>query len=80
MLSELKTNRKVVGLKQVRRALKEGTANRIFLADNADPQLTDPVRAQCAQRGVPVEDGFSMKELGQACGITVDAAVAALLN
>ena len=80
MLSALKTNPKVVGIKQVRRALKEGKACHVFLADDADPQLTDPIRAQCAEQKIPVEDGFSMKELGRACGITVDAAVAALLK
>jgi large subunit ribosomal protein L7A len=79
MLSQLKTQPKVVGAKQVRRALKEGRASRVFLAVNADPQLTDPIRAQCAQQGVPTEES-SMRELGRACGIAVDAAVAALLR
>jgi large subunit ribosomal protein L7A len=80
MLSQLKTQPKVVGAKQVRRALKEGRASRVFLAVNADPQLTDPIRAQCAQQGVPTEEESSMRELGRACGIAVDAAVAALLR
>ena len=41
MLSELKNNPKVVGAKQVRRSLKEGGALRVFIAGDADPQLTD---------------------------------------
>ena len=80
MLSELKTNPKVVGVKQVRRALRAGNARYVFVALDADPQLTGPIRAQCAEQGVGVEESCSMKELGRACGITVDAAVAALLN
>lgn len=77
---ELRTKPRVVGVKQVRRALKEGCAGRVFLAVNADPQLTGPIRAQCAEQGVPVEEAASMKELGRACGISVEAAVAALLK
>jgi large subunit ribosomal protein L7A len=34
----------------------------------------------CAQRGVPVQDVRSMKELGTACGIEVGAATAAILK
>ena len=51
MLSELKNNPKVVGAKQVRRSLKEGGALRVFIAGDADPQLTDPIRAMCRERG-----------------------------
>ncbi len=80
MLSELKNNPKVVGAKQVRRSLKEGGALRVFIAGDADPQLTDPIRAMCRERGVPVEEIPSMRELGQACGIAVSAAVAALVR
>ena len=56
MLSELKNNPKVVGAKQVRRSLKEGGALRVFVAGDADPQPTDPIRAMCRERGVPVEE------------------------
>ena len=80
MLSELKTSPKVVGTKQVRRALKEGGALRVFIAGDADPGLTAPLRELCESCGVPVEDVPAMRELGRACGIAVSAAVAALVR
>ena len=80
LLSELKNSPKVVGAKQTGRALKEGRAVAVFAADDADPQLTGPILARCAELGVPVERVESMKELGRACGITVSAAVAALVR
>lgn len=80
LLSELKNCPKVVGAKQTRRALKEGRAVTVFLAADADPQLTEPIRTQCAELGVPMEEAATMKELGRACGITVSAAVAALVH
>ena len=80
MLSELKAGRKVVGVKQTRRALCDGKAARVFVAEDADPRVVEPVEAMCAERGVPVVRVARMKELGAACGIAVGSAVAALLN
>ena len=80
MLTDLKSSAKVVGAKQVRRALKDGRAHRVFLAGDADPQLIDPLREACRNSGVPVEESCSMRELGNACGIAVGAAVAALVR
>lgn len=80
MLSELKAGARVVGAKQTRRALDSACALRVFLASDADPRVTGPVELLCTERGVPVEKGATMKELGAACGIAVGAAVAALVK
>lgn len=79
MLEELKSKPKVVGGKQTRRAVLDGRARRVYLAQDADPRFTQPVEALCAEHGVPVEWVCSMRELGSACGIAVSSAVAALL-
>ncbi|NCE65721.1 50S ribosomal protein L7ae-like protein [Pseudoflavonifractor sp. 524-17] len=79
MLSKLKSGPRVVGVKQTRRALGDGKAAQVFLAEDADPRITQPVEAICAQQGVPVTRVPHMKELGSACGISVGSAVAALL-
>ncbi len=80
MLSKLKDSPKVVGLKQSRRAIADGTAALVFLADDADPHLTDSIRDLCRQHTVPVTNVETMKALGSACGISVGAAVAVLLT
>ena len=80
MISKLKTESKVVGIKQSRKAVTAGKAVCVFLAADADPHVTDPLEELCAQYQVPVERGVSMKELGCACGISVGAAVAALVR
>ena len=80
MLDELKTQRKVVGVKQLRRALKDGLVRCVFIADNADPGLTDPITEACGAVGVEVISVPTMAELGQACGISVGAAAAGILN
>ena len=79
MLDELKTQRKVVGIKQLRKSLKDGQVLRVFLAENADPRLTDPLAEECARKGVELVIVPTMAELGKACGISVGAAAAGLL-
>ena len=80
MLSELKTGPRVVGAKQTRRAVVDGRAKRVYLAQDADPVITGPIEALCREHAVPVETAASLRELGQACGIAVGAAVAALVG
>lgn len=80
MLQELRTANKVVGVKQLRKALREGTARKVFIAENADLRLTDPIRETCQNANVPTESVATMAELGDACGIEVGAAVAAIVG
>lgn len=79
MLNELETAAKVVGVKQVRRALANGQAKRLYLAKDADPHLTEPLERQAGEQNVEVAWTDSMKALGKACGIAVGAAVAAIV-
>lgn len=80
MLTELASREKVVGVKQSRKAIREGRAVQVFLACDADPAVVDPIRADCEEQNVPLQDDCSMSELGEACGIAVGAAVAVLLK
>ena len=80
MLSELQNSDKVVGVKQVRRALLNGRAKRLYLAKDADPQLTEPLERQADERNVEVAWTDSMKALGRTCGIAVGAACGAVVN
>lgn len=81
MLTELENAaKKVVGVKQVCRALADGRTACLFMARDADPQLLAPLERQAAERNVEVRWADSMRELGHACGIAVGAAVAAALK
>ena len=80
MLTELSTASKVVGVKQVRRAVESGRAMKVFLAQDAEGRVTAPIAALCEEKGVPAETGGSMTDLGKACGISVGAAVAATVT
>ena len=80
MLKELRSREKVIGAKQSRRAIRDGLAQQVFLAADADPALTGPLAEQCRGCGIPVETGCTMRELGQAAGIQVGAAVVTFLK
>lgn len=80
MLSELQHAAKVVGIKQVRRALSDGRAKRLYLAQDADPQLTQPLERQAQEQGVETVRVQSMRALGKACGVAVGAACGAVVS
>jgi len=80
VLNELASSNKVAGVKQSRKAVKEGRAAKVFLARDADPAITEPLEQECTALGVPVEWGFTLNELGRACRISVGAAVAVILR
>jgi len=70
----------VVGTKQLKKALLAGRARCVFLAENADPRLTEPIEQMCLEAMVPYTWVSSMETLGSACGIEVGAAAAAVVG
>jgi len=80
MLEDLRRNKKVAGAKQVKRALNSGRARRVYMALDADPRLLQPLVQQAVRQQVPLEQVSSMRALGEACGIAVGAAIAALVE
>ena len=79
MLEQLNTPRKVVGIKQLRKSLRDGLISKAFAAENADPRLTDPIAEACRECGVELVWVPTMAELGKACGISVGASAAGIL-
>ena len=63
MTTELASQEKVIGVKQSRKAIREGRARRVFLACDADPAITDPVAESCAAAGIPTETDCTMSQL-----------------
>ena len=80
LISWVTGRRIVVGTKQIRKTLQSGTAQKVFLAENADPVITDPIAGLCKQYKVNYAWVKSMTDLGRACGIEVGAAAAAVVD
>ena len=79
MLSQTDVPR-VVGLKQSRKAVKDGLAEYAIVARDAEERVRLPFEQLCARHGVRVEYADTCGGLGKACGISVGAAVAAVLK
>lgn len=80
MITELTEVNKVVGAKQTRRALKNGKATKIFIAMDADPKLLQPMVQEAVHKGVRIEQVETMKQLGEICGISIGAAIVAVVS
>lgn len=75
MIAQLSSAAKVVGVKQSKKVIRDGGAKQVFIAADAERRITAPICELCEQHGVTVTEVPSMKELGQAVGIAVGAAV-----
>ena len=77
---EINTSNKLVGLKQTKKGLQESRVAKVYIAEDADPRLLEPVIALCREKNVPIEMVESMRQLGKAAGIAVGSAVVSILK
>ena len=81
MLTPLRqASARVVGTKQLLRALDAGKVRMAFVASDADAFLTRRVTDRCLDKKIPCLDTATAKEIGAACGIDVPAAAAGILR
>lgn len=71
---------RVVGTKQVLRAVEDGRAAHVFLGKDADGFIYHRLNALCEEKRVPVTVVDSMQELGKLCMVGVKTASAAVLK
>ncbi len=75
-----RTEQRVVGANQTAKAVRKGRAKVVFVAQDADRRIVEPVLNVAAEMGVPVVEVPSGRELGRLCGIAVAASAAAILR
>ena len=71
---------RAVGTNQTAKAISRGKARIIFVAQDADRRVVEPVLRAARERGLEIVEIPSMTALGRACGIAVGAATAAILE
>ena len=69
MPERLHTDRKLIGTKQVLKALKAGRVAAVYVADDADPMLREPLVGQCRDAGVevPTDMDWTWEDLPDPC-------------
>ena len=76
-LRDISGRKLAVGARQLKKALVAGKTQCVFLAQNADPCITEPIAELCRRQEATVLWVQTMEDLGRACGIEVGAAAAA---
>ncbi len=80
MLSELRTAHKVIGVKQSKKAIRDGAAEQVFVALDAEKRVVGPIYELCSETETKITEITTMAELGDAAGIDVGAAVVTVLH
>ena len=78
MTKRLETNDKIVGIKQVRRALGLEEVETVYIAEDADLNLVQDIIDSCKKHNIPIIKVENMEKLGGLCKIDVNAAIAAV--
>ncbi|ABR50556.1 ribosomal protein L7Ae/L30e/S12e/Gadd45 [Alkaliphilus metalliredigens QYMF] len=80
MLEKLQHAKKVIGIKETKKALKQGEVTVLYIAKDAAKNVVEPIEELAKEQNIAIVPVDSMKKLGQACGIDVAAAVAATIK
>lgn len=77
----LKSSKKrIIGLKQTIKAVKENRVCKVYIANDADNFIKNNILKACEGKDLEIVYVNTMKELGEACGIEVKASTASLLK
>ena len=71
---------KVVGVKQTLKAIKNNQGKVLYIAKDADVNITDPILELAKVNSLQIIFVDTMKELGNLCDIDVASAAALLLE
>ncbi len=80
-MDRLKSSKKrIIGFKQTTKAIKEDRVSKVYIAKDADESIKNDILKACNEKDCEIVHVNTMKELGEACGIEVEASTAALLK
>lgn len=74
------SGKKVVGIKQTIKTIKNGNGKIVYIAKDADNKLINTVEELAIDHSLEIVYVETMKELGKLCGIDVGAASALVLE
>jgi large subunit ribosomal protein L7A len=81
MINELADGKPMaVGIRQTIKAIEDGRALKVFLAQDADSDLTAQILQAAKDKKIPAVFVATMQELGRACKIQVPASAAAIIK
>lgn len=79
-LGGLSPDKRVAGLKQVQRYARLNMLDRVYIAKDADEDVTQKLLGVCAKYGVLYDMTHTMHQIGNACGIEVGSSCAGVFK
>ncbi|MBC7959080.1 MAG: ribosomal L7Ae/L30e/S12e/Gadd45 family protein [Vallitaleaceae bacterium] len=79
-MHDLDNGPRVVGTKQTLRALENGTVVKLYVASNAQKQVTLRTIEIAESKNIPIVYVETMEELAKACDVEVKTATAAIIK
>ena len=79
-IAHLKSMNKTIGAKQTLKNIARGTVKYVFIGHDSDESVVEPIRNTCAEQRIPVNDKYTMDDLGRACRIKVRATAVGVLR
>lgn len=76
----LKMARKVIGAKQTLKAAEKQKLQQVFLGNDAEQKVIEPIRRTCQMNGIAIDESLTMVELGRLCEIEVGAAAVGVMK
>lgn len=71
-------SRIIIGTKQTLKSMNNGQVKEVFVASDAQEEMTSKVVKLAKELDIPCHHVDSMKKLGEACGIEVSATTVAI--
>ena len=78
MITEAEKSNLIVGYKQVLRALKANSCQKLFLTEDCSGNIFDTIKSEAGQTEIVMVP--TMLDLGSMCGIDVAASCAAVIR
>jgi large subunit ribosomal protein L7A len=73
-------DKRIVGAKQTIKAIKSGSAEKVYIAEDAEEKVTKPIIDLCMEHNVEIVYIGTMQKLGAMCGIDVPSAAACIVK
>ena len=80
ILAQLSAVKKVVGAKQTAKAVEKNLALKVYLGNDADKHVLNPLLELCKNKKMEADLTYTMAELGKGSGLKVGAAAVAVVG
>ncbi len=80
LINLINNSSKLIGTRQVLKAIINGTITKVIVANNIDTELFNKIKGECTNHNIPMVRAFTKYDLGKLCHLSVDCAVVGIVK